>query len=70
MPAPKRQLGYYALPVLWRDRVVGWGNLVVEHGQLRSSFGYSGGIEPSDPVFRAGLGAELDRMQVFLGLER
>jgi uncharacterized protein YcaQ len=69
-PAPKRQLGYYALPVLWRDRVVGWGNLVVEHGQLRSSFGYSGGIEPSDPVFRAGLGAELDRMQVFLGLER
>ncbi len=68
-PAPRRQLGYYALPVLWQDRVVGWGNLVVEQGQLRSSFGYSGGVEPSDPAFRAGLGAELERMRVFLGLE-
>src|SRR5665213_3375461 len=26
-PAPKRRLGYYALPLLWRDRVIGWGNL-------------------------------------------
>ena len=26
-PAPKRKLGYYALPLLWRDRVIGWGNL-------------------------------------------
>ena len=25
-PAPKRKLGYYAMPLLWRDRVVGWGN--------------------------------------------
>ncbi|HEV2839854.1 MAG TPA: crosslink repair DNA glycosylase YcaQ family protein [Chthoniobacterales bacterium] len=28
-PAPKRKLGYYALPLLWRDRVIGWGNLAV-----------------------------------------
>jgi uncharacterized protein YcaQ len=28
-PAPKRKLGYYALPLLWRDRVIGWGNLAM-----------------------------------------
>ena len=27
-PAPKRTLGYYALPLLWRDAVVGWANAV------------------------------------------
>ena len=28
-PASKRKLGYYALPLLWRDRIIGWGNLTV-----------------------------------------
>ena len=26
-PVAKRKLGYYALPLLWRDRVIGWGNV-------------------------------------------
>ena len=34
-PAPKRKLGYYALPLLWRDRVIGWANLSVKDGELR-----------------------------------
>ena len=67
-PASRRQLGYYALPVLWQDRVVGWGNLAVENGKLDSSFGYSDGVGPKDPAFRAELEAELERMRVFLGL--
>jgi hypothetical protein len=67
-PAPKRKLGYYALPLLWHDRVVGWGNLSVENGSLRSSFGYASGVEPGDTAFRAGLAAELERMRVFLGV--
>ena len=29
-PAAKRKLGYYAMPLLWRDRVIGWGNLSVK----------------------------------------
>jgi len=69
-PAPKRRLGYYALPVLWADRVIGWGNLSVEGAALRSTFGYNNGDEPGDQAFREGLRAELERMRLFLGLQR
>jgi uncharacterized protein YcaQ len=67
-PAPKRKLGYYALPLLWRDRVIGWGNLAVQNGELKSEFGY---IEspPRDRAFQRELEAELDRMRAFLDLE-
>jgi uncharacterized protein YcaQ len=67
-PAPKRKLGYYALPLLWRDRVIGWGNLSVKNGELKSEFGYVKS-QPSDHAFKRELDAELDRMRIFLGLE-
>ena len=67
-PAPKRKLGYYALPLLWRDRVVGWGNLAVKNGELKSEFGYVESHPPNDRSFRRELKAELDRMRAFLGL--
>jgi len=69
-PAPKRKLGYYALPLLWHDRVVGWGNIAVDKGTLSCSFGYSNGGEPKGTAFRKGLMAELERMHAFLGLAR
>ncbi|HEY3655907.1 MAG TPA: crosslink repair DNA glycosylase YcaQ family protein [Steroidobacteraceae bacterium] len=65
-PASKRKLGYYALPLLWRDRVIGWGNLTLADGALRSSFGYAAGKAPRDAAFRSGLDAELDRIKSFL----
>ena len=66
-PAAKRKLGYYAMPLLWRDRVIGWANLSVKNGDLKSDLGY---IEkpPSDRIFKRELEAEIDRMRVFLGL--
>jgi uncharacterized protein YcaQ len=67
-PAPKRKLGYYALPLLWQDRVIGWGNLAVAAGTLKSEIRYVDGRAPRDAAFRAGLAAELARMRVFLGL--
>ena len=67
-PASKRKLGYYALPLLWRDRVIGWGNVSIKNGELRSSIGYVESKPPSDPAFNRELEAELDRMRVFLGL--
>jgi len=67
-PASKRKRGYYAMPLLWRDRVIGWGNLSVDNGKLRSELGY---IEspPRDRAFRRELEAELHRIQTFLGVE-
>ena len=69
VPAPKRKLGYYALPLLWRDRVIGWGNILVKNGELQSVFGYVESRPPRDPLFKRELEAELDRMRGFLGLE-
>jgi uncharacterized protein YcaQ len=66
-PAPKRKLGYYALPLLWRDRVIGWANLAMKNGELNSEFGYVTS-PPRDRAFKRELAAELDRMRVFLGL--
>jgi uncharacterized protein YcaQ len=67
-PPPKRKLGYYALPLLWRDRVIGWGNLAVRNGELKSEFGYVESHPPRDRAFRRELDSELDRMRAFLGL--
>ncbi len=68
-PPTKRKLGYYALPLLWGDQVVGWANLSVADGKLRSEFGYVGGRVPTEATFQAELAAELERMRVFLGIE-
>ena len=67
-PVPKRKLGYYALPLLWRDRVIGWGNLLVKSGTLQSDFGYVTSA-PRSRVFRRALEEELHRLGVFLGLD-
>jgi uncharacterized protein YcaQ len=69
-PAAKRVRGYYALPLLWRDRVIGWGNLAVKDGKLQSEFGYVGALPPRERAFKRELGAELARMEAFLGLSR
>jgi uncharacterized protein len=65
-PAAKRKLGYYAMPLLWRDRVIGWGNLSVKDGALKSELGYVKS-EPRDRAFKRELELELDRMRAFLG---
>ena len=66
-PAPKRKLGYYALPLLHRDRVIGWANLKLKDGKLTSDLGYVAARPPRDRAFQHELEAELERMRVFLG---
>ena len=67
-PRAKRVRGYYALPLLWRDQVIGWANLSVVDGELKAEFGYVRSA-PRDRVFRRELEAELERMRIFLGLK-
>jgi uncharacterized protein YcaQ len=67
-PAKKRARGYYALPLLWRDRVIGWGNISVANGDLQADLGYISGRAPRERRFTQGLEAELERLRGFLGL--
>ena len=64
-PASQRKRGYYALPLLWRDHVIGWSNLSVKDNELQAEFGYVDS-PPRDRTFKRELDAELDRVRAFL----
>ncbi len=66
-PEPKRKLGYYALPLLWRDQVIGWANVGVKNGEMNASLGYVAGRPPRERAFARELDAELERFRMFLG---
>ena len=65
-PAPKRKHGYYALPLLWRDRVIGWSNVTMKNGSIDAQAGFVTGRPPRDRGFRQGLDEEIEAMRVFL----
>ncbi len=67
-PSQQRLYGYYALPLLWRDRVIGWGNLSVADGALRADLGFVGLRPPRARAFRDELDAALERLRYFLRL--
>jgi uncharacterized protein YcaQ len=60
-PAERRVLGYYAMPLLWRDRVIGWATC--ERGAVQ--VGYAGSA-PSGRAYAAALDAEIGRLTRFL----
>ena len=65
-PAPKRKLGYYAMPLLWRDDVVGWVNISNRQGAALSVQPGFVNREPADPSFRREFEAEIERFRHFL----
>jgi uncharacterized protein len=65
-PAHKRVRGYYAMPLLWRDEVIGWGNVAIVDGALNADLGYVSGKPPRDGMFKKALDDELARMTLFL----
>ena len=67
-PAPKRVRGYYAMPLLWRDQVIGWGNLTVRDNRLDAALGFVAGHPPHTPAFEAALIAELTALPQCLGV--
>jgi uncharacterized protein YcaQ len=61
-PPAKRRFGYYALPILWRNGVIGWVN-AERDGSVRADY-----VEkPKGAVYRARFDDEVDRLRVFLG---
>jgi uncharacterized protein YcaQ len=72
-PAPKRKFGYYALPVLWGDRLVARFDGRLERST--ATFAILGlWLEDhslaSDPAFAEALACGIERMCRFLGAER
>jgi uncharacterized protein YcaQ len=65
VPAAKRILGYYAMPLLWRDDIIGWVNVSNQDGKLTVEPGFKK-AKPKGPVFRAEFQAEVERLRMFL----
>ena len=64
-PPPQRRFGYYAMPMLWGDAVIGWANVAVVAGKMQATMGYARRC-PQSHAFRRALDAELARMERFL----
>jgi uncharacterized protein YcaQ len=67
-PPAKRKFGYYALPMLWRDDMIGWVNAQVRDGVLVVVPGYV--RAPRRGAFRRALEDETERLRVFVGAAR
>jgi uncharacterized protein YcaQ len=65
-PVAKRRLGYYALPLLYEDRVIGWGNVSQKNGAPQVDLGFVSGAPPRDRTFTREVDAEIERMRQFL----
>jgi uncharacterized protein YcaQ len=69
MPAAKRKLGYYAMPMLWRDQAIGWANVRTGDNRLVVEPGFADGRRPGRSAlaaFKRELDAEMQRFSDFL----
>jgi uncharacterized protein len=64
-PVTKRRLGYYAMPLLFGDKIIGWVNLATSQGRLQVGTGFIGSA-PKGSDFRRAFEAEVARMERFL----
>lgn len=67
-PVRQRVRGYYALPLLWRDEVIGWANVTAPPA-FEVSLGFVRGRAPRERVFAQALEAEVERLRSFLALK-
>lgn len=64
-PPARRAFGYYAMPLLWGDEIIGWANVALTAGRMHAALGYVR-HPPQSLAFRRALDAELARMERFL----
>jgi uncharacterized protein YcaQ len=67
VPAHKRRMGHYAMPMLWGERMLGWANLKVVNGRLQHELGFAG-PRPRGRSFQLALDEALQQVQEFLEL--
>lgn len=65
-PKIKRIRGYYAMPLLWNEDIIGWAN-VSKQGEVDLGFVHR---RPTSKQFEADLSDEIDRLHAFLRLDR
>ncbi|OGM32836.1 hypothetical protein A2803_05870 [Candidatus Woesebacteria bacterium RIFCSPHIGHO2_01_FULL_44_21] len=66
-PKHKRIRGYYAMPLLWNEDIIGWANIKVVNKKLDIELGFAKG-RPKSKVFEKELAKEVEKMKIFLGL--
>jgi len=64
-PLVKRIRGYYALPVLWGSKVIGWANVRSADRDVDVELGFVG-TKPRDREFKRELENERERLRIFL----
>lgn len=64
-PIAKRIRGYYAMPLLWQDDVIGWVNVSKSGTNLEFEFGFVD-KQPKSKEFKTELAAEVERFKTFL----
>ena len=65
VPAHKRRMGHYAMPMLWGEQMLGWANLKVLDGRLEHELGFTE-RRPPGSAFRWALDEALQRIEEFL----
>lgn len=65
VPVPKRKLGYYAMPLLWDDDIIGWVNATRTPAGLNVQPGFVK-AKPTDRAFQREYDAEVARLEAFL----
>ena len=65
-PPPKRKMGYYAMPLLWQDDIIGWANVSTQSGTFEIETGFVRS-KPKDRAFKTAFNEEVDHLRHFLG---
>jgi uncharacterized protein len=64
-PPAKRLRGYYALPLLWGENVIGWVNVSKNGNRVETEAGFVS-QKPRDRLFRQAFECEVEKLKEFL----